>query len=83
MRILIASDGSASAAAAVDAAVNFPWPDGSRARGVVALGRVRWGATLSEVTSGSLIFVLPLALGIALLIAFPQIALFLPDLMLR
>lgn len=45
MRILIASDGSASAAAALDAAIRFPWPRGSRARGVVALGRVRWSGS--------------------------------------
>ncbi len=37
-------------------------------------------ATLSEVIRGSLIFIAPLALGILLLIAFPQIALYLPGL---
>lgn len=42
MRVLVASDGSASAAAALEAAIRFPWPEGSRARGVVALGRVGW-----------------------------------------
>jgi C4-dicarboxylate transporter, DctM subunit len=39
------------------------------------------GADLTEISAGSLIFVVPLALGIGLLIAFPQIALFLPRLM--
>lgn len=38
-------------------------------------------ADLAEISAGSLIFVVPLALGIGLLIAFPQIALFLPRLM--
>src|SRR6185436_12190322 len=33
---LIATDGSAAAKAAVATAVRFPWPDGSRAFGVVA-----------------------------------------------
>jgi nucleotide-binding universal stress UspA family protein len=42
MRILVASDGSAAARGALDMAVAFPWAAGSRARGVVALGRVRW-----------------------------------------
>lgn len=42
MRVLIASDGSASARAALAAALRFPWPPGSRARGVVALGKVGW-----------------------------------------
>ena len=37
-------------------------------------------ATLSDVIRGSLIFIVPLALGILLLIAFPQIALYLPSL---
>jgi C4-dicarboxylate transporter DctM subunit len=39
------------------------------------------GAELHEVVRGSLIFVVPLALGIALLMLFPQIALWLPSLM--
>ncbi len=39
------------------------------------------GADLAEISSGSLIFVVPLALGIGALIAFPQLALFLPRLM--
>lgn len=37
-------------------------------------------ANLSEVISGSLLFIVPLAAGILLLILFPQIALFLPGL---
>lgn len=37
-------------------------------------------ANLSEVISGSLIFIVPLAAGILLLIVFPQIALYLPSL---
>ena len=37
-------------------------------------------ASLSEVISGSLIFILPLAVGMLLLILFPQIALYLPGL---
>jgi nucleotide-binding universal stress UspA family protein len=37
-RILVASDGSRSARAAIAAALRFPWPQPSRARGVVALG---------------------------------------------
>ena len=36
---------------------------------------------LSDVIRGSLIFIAPLALGIVLLIAFPEIALFLPGLL--
>jgi nucleotide-binding universal stress UspA family protein len=43
MRVLVASDGSAAACAALDAAIGLPWPSGTRARGVVALGRVGWG----------------------------------------
>ena len=39
MRLLIASDGSAAARAAVGVALAFPWPPRSRVRGVVALGR--------------------------------------------
>ncbi|HEY5899398.1 MAG TPA: TRAP transporter large permease [Burkholderiales bacterium] len=41
------------------------------------------GAQLGEITRGALIFVIPLALGIGLLIAVPQIALILPSLMMR
>lgn len=37
-RVLIASEGSPSARAARAIAIGFPWPDPSRARGVVALG---------------------------------------------
>ena len=37
-------------------------------------------AELSEVIRGSLIFIAPLASGILLLIVFPQIALYLPNL---
>ena len=37
-------------------------------------------ASLSEVIVGSLLFILPLAIGILLLIFFPQIALYLPGL---
>ena len=39
-RILTATDGSRSAHAAIVTALEFPWPSPSRARGVVALGRV-------------------------------------------
>jgi len=38
---------------------------------------------MSDIIRGSLIFIVPLALGIALLIAFPEIALVLPRMMLR
>ena len=37
-------------------------------------------AELVDVIQGSLIFIVPLALGIVLLIAFPEIAMFLPAL---
>lgn len=37
-RILVATDGSAPARAALKTALAFPWPEPSRARGVVALG---------------------------------------------
>lgn len=43
-RILVATDGSPSARAALATAVQFPWPAPSRARAVVALGRVPAGA---------------------------------------
>ena len=33
--VLVATDGSASAKAAVDTAVRFPWPDGAAASGIV------------------------------------------------
>lgn len=39
------------------------------------------GVQLKEVISGALVFVVPLVLGIALLMMFPQVALFLPGLM--
>jgi len=39
-RLLVATDGSRSAHAAIATALEFPWPDPSRARGLVALGRV-------------------------------------------
>ena len=39
------------------------------------------GVEMADVVRGSLIFVVPLLLGIALLMMFPQIALFLPSLM--
>lgn len=45
MRVLIASDGSAPAEAALDIAMRFPWPAGSEARGVVASGGMRWAST--------------------------------------
>jgi nucleotide-binding universal stress UspA family protein len=41
-RILIGSDGSPSANAALAAAAAFPWPEPSRATGVVALGVSSW-----------------------------------------
>lgn len=37
-RILVATDGSRSARAALQTALDFPWPEASRARGVIALG---------------------------------------------
>jgi C4-dicarboxylate transporter DctM subunit len=39
------------------------------------------GTELKDVVAGSLIFVVPLLLGIVILMIFPQIALFLPSLM--
>lgn len=39
-RILAATDGSAPARAAIATSLEFPWPNPSHARGVVALGRV-------------------------------------------
>ena len=39
MRLLVASDGSQSSRAALELALAFPWPAGSRARGAVSLGR--------------------------------------------
>jgi C4-dicarboxylate transporter DctM subunit len=39
------------------------------------------GVEMADVVRGSLIFIIPLVLGIALLMMFPQIALFLPSLM--
>ena len=45
MRLLVASDGSQSSRAALELALAFPWPAGSRARGAVALGRVNWAGT--------------------------------------
>lgn len=45
MRILVASDASESSLAALDLALSFPWPAGSRARGAVALGRAGWTGT--------------------------------------
>ena len=39
-RILAATDGSSSAHAAIVTALEFPWPHPSRARAVVALGRI-------------------------------------------
>lgn len=37
-RIVVATDGSPSARAALETAAAFPWPEPSRARGVIALG---------------------------------------------
>lgn len=45
MRMLIASDGSQSSHAALELALAFPWPAGSRARGAVSLGRAGWAGT--------------------------------------
>lgn len=45
-RVLVGSDGSRSANAALDVACAFPWPQPTRATGVVALGSSSW-------TSGS------------------------------
>ena len=39
------------------------------------------GVEMADVVRGSLIFIVPLVLGIMLLMMFPQIALFLPSLM--
>lgn len=39
MRLLLASDGSPAARAALGVALGFPWPERTRVRGVVALGR--------------------------------------------
>ena len=41
------------------------------------------GAQMRDIIHGSLIFIIPLALGIGLLIAWPEIALFLPRLMMN
>lgn len=41
-RLLVATDGSPSAQAALATALVFPWPEPSRARGVVALGASSW-----------------------------------------
>ena len=38
------------------------------------------GTELYDVTAGSLIFVIPLSLGLVVLLLFPEIALFLPRL---
>lgn len=38
-------------------------------------------ATLRDVTAGSLIFIVPMLIGVALLMAVPEIALFLPDML--
>lgn len=48
-RILVASDGSPRARAAVAAAVAFPWPTGAEASAVVATGdaRTRWSPSVS------------------------------------
>ena len=45
MRLIVASDGSHSSHAALELALAFPWPHGSRARGVVSLGKVRLTGT--------------------------------------
>ena len=42
-RILVAHDGSPSSRAALDTTLAFPWPEASRARGVVALGSIGEG----------------------------------------
>lgn len=49
MRVLLASDGSAAARAALRVALGFPWPEGTRVRGVVALGRVHPGMNARRV----------------------------------
>lgn len=41
LRVLVATDGSAAAAAALDTAVAFPWPAGTRASAVVARQTLR------------------------------------------
>jgi nucleotide-binding universal stress UspA family protein len=45
MRAVVASDGSQSSRAALDLALAFPWPAGTRARGVVSLGKAGWAGT--------------------------------------
>jgi nucleotide-binding universal stress UspA family protein len=49
MRVLLASDGSAAARAALAVALGFPWPDRARVRGVVALGRTYPGMNARRV----------------------------------
>ena len=53
-RILVASDGSAPARAALKAALAFPWPEPSSARGVVALGgrSTRWPGARAAAVRG-------------------------------
>jgi nucleotide-binding universal stress UspA family protein len=52
--VLIANDGSPQAQAAVRAAVDFPWPAGAVALGLVAWGGPRWAARVStEVKLGA------------------------------
>jgi len=52
--VLIASDGSPQAQAAVHTAVNFPWPAGADGSGVVAWGGPRWPSRISaEVALGA------------------------------
>jgi nucleotide-binding universal stress UspA family protein len=45
LRVLVASDGSRSSRAALDLALVFPWPAGTRARGAVSLGRAGMAGT--------------------------------------
>lgn len=53
-RILIGSDGSRPAQAALAAASVFPWPEPARARGVVALGASSW-LSGSKVSSAAVV----------------------------
>lgn len=56
MRILVASDGSESAKAAMRVGMALPWPKGSTARGVVAVGipRLTGGAQLRQALADAL-----------------------------
>jgi len=48
MRVLIGFDGSATARAAVDEVLRYPWPSGLKVRAVVALGGIEGAPALRE-----------------------------------